>query len=107
RGEEAVGRGPLGVRCRVLGTHGAQGTRRDRGGPTRCEDEESGPGDPGARIYSADHHVEECHMDAQLAVPVPRNEPVRDYRPGSPGRASLEARIADLREARPDLTMTI
>ena len=46
-------------------------------------------------------------MDAQLAVPVPRNEPVRDYRPGSPERASLEARIADLRDARPDLTMTI
>ncbi|MFF5291359.1 L-glutamate gamma-semialdehyde dehydrogenase [Paractinoplanes globisporus] len=46
-------------------------------------------------------------MDAQLAVPVPRNEPVRDYRPGTPGRASLEARIADLRGARPDLTMTI
>ena len=32
-------------------------------------------------------------MDAQLAVPVPRNEPVRDYRPGSPERASLEGRI--------------
>ncbi|MEU4243186.1 L-glutamate gamma-semialdehyde dehydrogenase [Actinoplanes sp. NPDC026619] len=46
-------------------------------------------------------------MDAQFAVPIPRNEPVRDYRPGSPERASLEARIADLRDARPDLTMTI
>ncbi|MFI5890839.1 L-glutamate gamma-semialdehyde dehydrogenase [Actinoplanes sp. NPDC051513] len=46
-------------------------------------------------------------MDAQLAVPTPRNEPVREYRPGSPERASLEARIADLRNARPDLTMTI
>ncbi|GIF19166.1 1-pyrroline-5-carboxylate dehydrogenase [Actinoplanes tereljensis] len=46
-------------------------------------------------------------MDAQLAVPIPRNETVRDYRPGSPERASLEARIADLRDARPDLTMTI
>src|SRR5262245_32074476 len=46
-------------------------------------------------------------MDAQLAVPTPRNEPVREYRPGSPERASLEARIADLRDARPDLTMTI
>jgi 1-pyrroline-5-carboxylate dehydrogenase len=46
-------------------------------------------------------------MDAQLAVPTPRNEPVREHRPGSPERASLEARIADLRDARPDLTMTI
>ncbi|WP_433375084.1 L-glutamate gamma-semialdehyde dehydrogenase [Actinoplanes sp. CA-142083] len=46
-------------------------------------------------------------MDAQIAVPAPRNEPVREYRPGSPERASLEARIADLRDARPDLTMTI
>ena len=46
-------------------------------------------------------------MDAQLAVPIPRNEPVRDYRPGTPERASLAARIAGLRDARPDLTMTI
>lgn len=46
-------------------------------------------------------------MDAQLAVPVPRNEPVHEYRPGSPERASLEARIADLRKADPDLTTTI
>ena len=46
-------------------------------------------------------------MDAQFAVPTPRNEPVREYRPGSPERASLEARIADLSDAGPDLTMTI
>jgi 1-pyrroline-5-carboxylate dehydrogenase len=46
-------------------------------------------------------------MDAQLAVPVPRNEPVRGHAPGSPERAALESRIATLRDARLDLTMTI
>ncbi len=46
-------------------------------------------------------------MDAQFTVPVPSNEPVRSYPPGSPERRSLEARIAELRTARPELTMTI
>jgi 1-pyrroline-5-carboxylate dehydrogenase len=46
-------------------------------------------------------------MDAQLAVPIPRNEPVRGYAPGSAERASLQARVAQLGGERLDLTMTI
>jgi 1-pyrroline-5-carboxylate dehydrogenase len=46
-------------------------------------------------------------MDAQLSVPVPRNEPVRGYAPGSAERASLQARLDAMREDRLDLTMTI
>jgi 1-pyrroline-5-carboxylate dehydrogenase len=46
-------------------------------------------------------------MDAQLSVPIPRNEPVRAYAPGSAERASLAARVAELRGERLDLTMTI
>jgi 1-pyrroline-5-carboxylate dehydrogenase len=46
-------------------------------------------------------------MDAQLSVPVPRNEPVRGYAPGSAERASLQARVASMRDERLDLTMTI
>jgi 1-pyrroline-5-carboxylate dehydrogenase len=46
-------------------------------------------------------------MDAQLSVPVPRNEPVRSYAPGSAERASLEARLAAMQGDRLDLTMTI
>ncbi len=46
-------------------------------------------------------------MDAQLSVPVPRNEPVRGYAPGSAERASLQARLDAMRGDRLDLTMTI
>ncbi|MDT5041580.1 MAG: 1-pyrroline-5-carboxylate dehydrogenase [Actinoplanes sp.] len=46
-------------------------------------------------------------MDAQLSVPIPRNEPVRGYAPGSAERASLQARVAQLGGERLDLTMTI
>jgi 1-pyrroline-5-carboxylate dehydrogenase len=46
-------------------------------------------------------------MDAQLSVPVPRNEPVRGYAPGSAERASLQARVDAMRGDRFDLTMTI
>ena len=46
-------------------------------------------------------------MDAQLSVPVPRNEPVRDYAPASPERASLQARLDAMKGERLDLTMTI
>jgi 1-pyrroline-5-carboxylate dehydrogenase len=49
----------------------------------------------------------ECEMDAQLSVPVPRNEPVRGYAPGSAERASLQARLDAMRGDRLDLTMTI
>ncbi|MFN0284660.1 MAG: L-glutamate gamma-semialdehyde dehydrogenase [Kineosporiaceae bacterium] len=46
-------------------------------------------------------------MDAVTSVPVPINEPVRDYAPGSPERAAVEAALTDLASARIDLPMTI
>jgi 1-pyrroline-5-carboxylate dehydrogenase len=46
-------------------------------------------------------------MDALLAVPEPRNEPVRSYAPGSPERASLQTRLDAMAGERLDLTMTI
>ena len=46
-------------------------------------------------------------MDAQLSVPVPRNEPVRTYAPGSAERTSLQARVDAMKGERLDLTMTI
>ncbi|WP_018658594.1 L-glutamate gamma-semialdehyde dehydrogenase [Actinomadura flavalba] len=46
-------------------------------------------------------------MDAVTQVPAPVNEPVRDYAPGSPDRARLEARLAELSAAPADLPMTI
>jgi 1-pyrroline-5-carboxylate dehydrogenase len=46
-------------------------------------------------------------MDAQLSVPVPRNEPIRGYAPGTAERAALRARLDAMRDDRLDLTMTI
>ncbi|MBP2702206.1 L-glutamate gamma-semialdehyde dehydrogenase [Microbispora sp. RL4-1S] len=46
-------------------------------------------------------------MDAISDVPVPVNEPVHGYAPGSAERAALESRIKELAGARADLTMTI
>jgi 1-pyrroline-5-carboxylate dehydrogenase len=47
-------------------------------------------------------------MDAVTAVPIPVNEPVRSYAPGSTERASLEAKLKALGSAGPvGLTMTI
>jgi 1-pyrroline-5-carboxylate dehydrogenase len=46
-------------------------------------------------------------MDAVTSVPQPVNEPVRTYAPGSPERASLQRRIAELEGERHELTMTI
>ncbi|MGH3241817.1 MAG: aldehyde dehydrogenase family protein, partial [Spirillospora sp.] len=46
-------------------------------------------------------------MDAVTTVPVPLNEPVRTYAPGSAERAALEARIKELGGAQTELTMTI
>jgi 1-pyrroline-5-carboxylate dehydrogenase len=46
-------------------------------------------------------------MDARTAVPAPINETVLDYRPGSPERAALEVRLAELQAERFDLTMAI
>ncbi|TMR96901.1 L-glutamate gamma-semialdehyde dehydrogenase [Nonomuraea basaltis] len=46
-------------------------------------------------------------MDAISNVPVPANEPVYGYAPGSAERAALEDRIKELAGASIDLTMTI
>ena len=46
-------------------------------------------------------------MDAVTQVPTPVNEPVLDYAPGSPERAEVERRLADLASTRHDLTMTV
>ncbi|WP_026403048.1 L-glutamate gamma-semialdehyde dehydrogenase [Actinomadura rifamycini] len=46
-------------------------------------------------------------MDAVTTVPVPVNEPVKGYAPGSPERAALEARIKELGGTETELTMTI
>ncbi|NDU77801.1 L-glutamate gamma-semialdehyde dehydrogenase [Actinomadura sp. DSM 109109] len=47
-------------------------------------------------------------MDAVTNVPAPVNEPVRGYAPGSPERARLEAKLAELASEAPiDLPMTI
>ncbi len=46
-------------------------------------------------------------MDAVFSVPEPRNEPVRNYAPGSAERESLQRRVADLEGDRLELTMTI
>jgi 1-pyrroline-5-carboxylate dehydrogenase len=46
-------------------------------------------------------------MDAVTTPPVPVNEPVRQYAPGSAERASLEARVKELADERIELTCTI
>ncbi|MEV4258574.1 1-pyrroline-5-carboxylate dehydrogenase, partial [Spirillospora sp. NPDC049652] len=46
-------------------------------------------------------------MDAVTNVPVPVNEPVKGYAPGSPERAALEARIKELGGENAELTMVI
>ena len=46
-------------------------------------------------------------MDATTSTPLPRNEPVRDYAPGSPERASLQATLADLGSRQHELTATV
>ncbi|GAA1779455.1 L-glutamate gamma-semialdehyde dehydrogenase [Actinomadura chokoriensis] len=46
-------------------------------------------------------------MDAATTVPVPVNEPVKGYAPGSPERAALEARIKELGGTQTELAMTI
>ncbi|HET8858400.1 L-glutamate gamma-semialdehyde dehydrogenase [Marivirga sp.] len=40
-------------------------------------------------------------------VPIPKNEPVKDYAPGSPERASLQAKIKELRSQEVDVPMYI
>ncbi|GIH23889.1 1-pyrroline-5-carboxylate dehydrogenase [Acrocarpospora phusangensis] len=46
-------------------------------------------------------------MDSVSNVPVPANEPVQGYAPGSAERAALESRIKELAAAGLDLTMTV
>jgi 1-pyrroline-5-carboxylate dehydrogenase len=46
-------------------------------------------------------------MDAITQVPVPVNEPVLDYAPGSPERATLEVALAELGSVKTDLPHTI
>jgi 1-pyrroline-5-carboxylate dehydrogenase len=46
-------------------------------------------------------------MDAVTNVPVPANEPVKTYAPGSRERTALEAKIKELGSEQHDLTMTI
>ena len=46
-------------------------------------------------------------LDATTAVPLPHNEPVRSYAPGSPERASLEARLKELASSPVELDLTI
>jgi 1-pyrroline-5-carboxylate dehydrogenase len=46
-------------------------------------------------------------MDSVTNVPVPANEPIRGYAPGSPERSAVEQKIKDLAGERAELTMTI
>jgi 1-pyrroline-5-carboxylate dehydrogenase len=46
-------------------------------------------------------------MDAVTNVPVPANEPVKAYAPGSGERAAIEAKLKELAGERAELTMTI
>ncbi|MGC1287843.1 MAG: 1-pyrroline-5-carboxylate dehydrogenase, partial [Streptosporangiaceae bacterium] len=46
-------------------------------------------------------------FDAVTNVPVPVNEPVRQYAPGSAERAALENRIKELAGEQAELTMTV
>ena len=46
-------------------------------------------------------------VDANTAVPLPLNEPVRTYAPGSPERISIETRLKELAGTPVELTMTI
>jgi 1-pyrroline-5-carboxylate dehydrogenase len=50
---------------------------------------------------------ERAAMDSVTNVPVPANEPIRGYAPGSPERSAIEQKIKDLAGERVELTMTI
>src|SRR3954447_16327007 len=51
--------------------------------------------------------LEVAVLDAVTIPPLPVNEPVRTYAPGSPERASVESRLKELAADRVDLPMTI
>ena len=40
-------------------------------------------------------------------VPVPKNEPVKDYAPGSPERASLQKKLAEMASERIEVPLVI
>lgn len=46
-------------------------------------------------------------MDAITSTPLPRNEPIRDYAPGSAERASLQAALVEVGGVHHELTVTI
>ncbi|HSK57202.1 MAG TPA: L-glutamate gamma-semialdehyde dehydrogenase [Jiangellales bacterium] len=50
---------------------------------------------------------EESAMDAVTTVPTPVNEPVLSYAPGTPERAEVEVRLAEMAAERVELTMTV
>src|SRR6266705_6180908 len=61
--------------------------------------------------YEYPHHTRRTPgaivMDAVSRTPVPVNEPVRQYQPGSHERAVLESKIKELAGQQAELTMTI
>jgi len=46
-------------------------------------------------------------MSGAIEVPIPMNEPVRDYAPGSPERKALKTKLAELSSQKPDLPLII
>jgi len=46
-------------------------------------------------------------MNGPVTVPIPRNEPVRSYAPGSPERASLKARLEEMRNQTIEIPLVI
>ncbi len=46
-------------------------------------------------------------MNETFTIPIPRNEPVRSYAPGSPERASLKAKLHDLRSQTIEIPIVI
>ena len=62
-----------------------------------------GRGRPAVRTVTTDT----TDMAASSAVPAPVNEPVRSYAPGSPERASLKARLAQMAGERIEIPLVI
>jgi 1-pyrroline-5-carboxylate dehydrogenase len=62
---------------------------------------------PGGRWDRLVCSQEAIVLDAATTVPVPVNEPVRGYAPGSPERIGLEGRLKELAAEPVELTMTI
>src|SRR6187549_2353736 len=57
--------------------------------------------------YAPPCYSRRSSMDAVTHVPAPANEPVLDYAPGSPERASLEVALAQLGNTHVELPHTI